>query len=146
MKTETLGLIIGGLVPALCFTVANLSAKSATNAGVSLGPYLLVIGSGVMLVGAVLLFALPDKVINMQSASISLIFGLSWGIGVACISLAIAKYGASIGQVSALFNMNTLFTVLLALWIFAEWKQVKVPQLLIGSLLIVIGGTLVARA
>jgi hypothetical protein len=42
--------------------------------------------------------------------------------------------------------MNTLITVLLALWVFAEWKTVHIPQLLLGSILIVIGGTLVARA
>jgi len=32
------------------------------------------------------------------------------------------------------------------LWLFAEWKQVHTMQLLIGSALIVVGGTLVARA
>jgi hypothetical protein len=42
--------------------------------------------------------------------------------------------------------MNTLISVLLALWVFAEWKQVKVPQLLIGTLLIMAGGIMVAKS
>lgn len=50
--------------------------------------------------------------------------------------------GLTIAMVGAL----SFVAVLLALWIFAEWKQVHVVRLLIGALLIVVGGTLVARS
>jgi transporter family protein len=56
------------------------------------------------------------------------------------------KFETPIAKLTPLYNMNTLIVVLLALWIFAEWKEVKVLQLLIGAVLIVMGGVLVARA
>jgi drug/metabolite transporter (DMT)-like permease len=146
MRPETLGLIIGGVVPALLFSVSNLSSKGAVNAGISMGPYVLLIGIGVTIIGVLAMYVFPERVINPQSAGIALLFGLSWGIGVGCVAFAIAQYGSNISQLAPLFNVNTLFTVLIALWIFSEWGQVQVPQLLLGSLMIVAGSVLVARA
>ena len=56
------------------------------------------------------------------------------------------KYSASISTLVPLYNLNTLIAVSVGLLVFAEWKTVAVPQLLFGSVLIVVGGTLVARA
>jgi len=42
--------------------------------------------------------------------------------------------------------MNTLVVVVLALIVFAEHRDVTVSKLMAGSLLIVVGGTLVASA
>lgn len=72
--------------------------------------------------------------------------GFLGGIGSVLVSIGIVKYSAPLGKLVPLFNMNTLVTVLLALWLFAEWKEVQVPRLLIGSILIVVGGILVARS
>lgn len=146
MTSQTLGLLIGGLAPAVLFAVANVCTKAATQAGIGLGPYLLLIGLGVVSAGVVALFLFPDRALSAQSGSIAFVFGIAWGTGVACISYAIAQYGAPLSQLSPIFNANTLLTVLAALWIFAEWKQVQVPQLLLGSLLIIAGSALVARA
>lgn len=44
------------------------------------------------------------------------------------------------------FNMNTLVSVALILWIFAEWQSVNVLKFLIGVIFVVLGGTLVALA
>tara|TARA_Y100000310_G_scaffold329686_1_gene399996 strand:- start:279 stop:719 length:441 start_codon:yes stop_codon:yes gene_type:complete len=146
MSTQTVGLLIGGLVPALAYTVSNTLSKSSTQAGIGVGPYLLFIGLGILIVGVVFTYAMPYGSVSLRSGSYSLILGLFWGVGTGAVALALTQYQAPISKLVPLFNMNTLFSVLLALWIFAEWKQVRVPQLLLGSVLIVIGGTLVARA
>jgi transporter family protein len=146
MSAQTVGLLIGGLVPALAYTVSNTLAKSSTQAGIGVGPYLLFIGLGILIVGVVFTYAMPYGSVSLRSGSYSLIVGLFWGIGTGAVALALSQYHAPISKLVPLFNMNTLFSVLLALWIFAEWKQVRVPQLLLGSVLIVLGGTLVARA
>lgn len=146
MKSETLGIIIGGVVPALCFTVTNLSIKLSNQQGIGAGYYIIMLGLGVLLTGVALWLVWPDKTFTSGGAIFSFASGVTWAFGAAAVAFALTKYGTPLGQLTPLFNMNTLFTVLLALWIFAEWKQVKIPQLLVGSVLIVIGGTMVAKA
>lgn len=146
MSAQTVGLLIGGLLPALAYTVSNTLAKSSTQAGIGVGPYLLFIGLGILIVGVVFTYTMPYGSVSLRSGSYSLIMGLFWGIGTGSVALGLSRYHAPLSQIVPIFNMNTLFTVLIALWIFSEWKDVRVPQLLLGSVLIVVGGTLVARA
>lgn len=145
MQPQTLGLIIGGLIPALCFGYSNIAVKLSTNAGLSVPFVLLMTGVGNIVVGGLLLFFFQDHSVSVRSALWMFTGGAAWAFGMTGVTIAIVKYGAPMSQLTPLFNMNTLVAVLFALLIFAEWQNVKVPQLL-GSLLIVIGGTLVARA
>ncbi len=146
MQPQTLGLIIGGLVPALCFGYSNIAVKLSTNAGLSIPFVLLFAGLGNIAVATVLLFVFPDHSVTMRSGLWMFTGGVAWAFGMSGVTIAIVKFGAPVSQLTPLFNMNTLVAVLLALLIFAEWQNVKVPQLLLGSVFIVIGGTLVARA
>lgn len=146
MSSQTLGLLIGGLIPAIAYTFSNTLAKTSTQAGIGVGPYLLFVGMGILIIGVLFTFVLPVGSVTVRSGGMSLIMGLCWGVGTGSVALALSQYHAPLGKLVPLFNMNTLFTVLIALWIFSEWKQVKVPQLLLGSALIVVGGTMVARA
>lgn len=146
MSAQTAGLLIGGLIPALAYTASNTLAKSSTQAGIGIGPYLLFVGAGILVVGMVFALLMPLGSVSLRSGTQSVLMGFAWGVGTGAIALALSRYQSTLSQLVPLFNMNTLLTVLLALWIFAEWKEVRVPQLLLGSVLIVIGGTLVARA
>lgn len=146
MSTQTLGILIGGLLPAIAYTFCNVFAKTSMQAGIGIGPYLMFVGVGILVVGFIFTLLLPYGSVTLRSGTHSLLMGLTWGVGSGLVALGLARYHASLSQLVPLFNMNTLFTVLLALWIFAEWKEVRVPQLLLGSILIVIGGTLVAKA
>ena len=47
-------------------------------------------------------------------------------------------------MIALLYNMNTLVTVIGALLIFSEWKDVPLLRSLLGSVLIVTGGVLVS--
>jgi uncharacterized membrane protein len=64
----------------------------------------------------------------------------------ALVELAIARYGTPLAKLAPLYNMNTLVVVILALLFFAEARDVAVPKLITGAVMIVIGGMLVARA
>ena len=130
MSPYALGIIIGGLIPALCFGLANLSVKGASQAGIGMGSFVLFVGLGVLLSGAVFFLLIPDKSISLSSGMISVGMGAAWGTGIGIVFYALNRFDIPIGVLTPLFNMNTLVTVLLALWIFAEWKQVRVPQLL----------------
>lgn len=146
MTAQTAGLLIGGLVPAVLFAFANLSAKAASQAGIGIGAYVVSAGAGVVVAGLLFLLLTGDRAVSPSSGFLAGCVGFGWGIGIGCVVIALNRYGTPIGVLAPLFNMNTLITVLLALWIFSEWQQVKVPQLLLGSAFIVVGGALVARA
>ncbi len=146
MRPETIGIVIGGLFPALLYAGSGLFSKASVQAGIGLGVYLIIAGLTIAVVGIVFCFFIPDKTISIRSGMHAAGLGATWGVGTGMVAMGLAKYHVPLGKLVPLYNMNTLIAVLLALWIFAEWKQVKVPQLLFGSLLIVVGGTLVARA
>ena len=66
--------------------------------------------------------------------------------GAGLISLALIKYQTAISQLSPLYNMNVLITVVVGLWLLAEYRQVQLGPLLLGSVLIAVGAILVANA
>jgi transporter family protein len=144
MSQQTLGILIGGLIPALLYGVSNIFVKAGNQAGISTGVYLLVLGITIAVLGAFFLLFTRDAHATNLGMLYTTGFGITWGLGTACVALAVSKYKAPLATIVPLFNMNTLVAVILALWIFAEWKQVHVTRLLFGSFLIVIGGTLVA--
>lgn len=72
--------------------------------------------------------------------------GASWAAGMALVALALTRYGVPLSKLAPLYNMNTLVVVLLALIVFAEAREVAFPRLLLGTLLILAGGVVVARA
>jgi len=60
MTTQTWGLVIGGLLPALLFGMSNMFAKAANAAGIGLGLYVICIGLTVVLVGGAIYVFQPD--------------------------------------------------------------------------------------
>lgn len=147
MSSHTLGLLIGGIIPAVVFSFSNLAMKGGVQEGISLPYYLMVVGIAVLCMGVLALFFHGGhSQFSAKSGLLAFGAGATWALGVFCVTYAIHHYGAPIGVLAPLFNLNSLITVLLALWVFSEWQQVKVPQLLIGSVLIVAGGVIVAKA
>tara|TARA_Y100000310_G_C20418015_1_gene685290 strand:+ start:374 stop:814 length:441 start_codon:yes stop_codon:yes gene_type:complete len=146
MTSQTLGIIIGGIVPGILFGVSNALVKLATQKGISLPLYMLVTGIAVITVSVILLFLLPDREVSKAAVSVTFLGGMLWATGASCIVIALQMYAAPISVLAPLLNLSALVAVVLGLWLFAEWKTVQVPQLLLGSVLIVLGGALVARA
>lgn len=133
-------------MPAIFLGLSNVLVKASTEKGISFPLYIICTGVGTILVGIVLLLVLRDFKISLISGAYAFAGGLLWAIAVSGILMALQNYNASISILTPLFNMNTLITVALGLWLFSEWQTVRVPQLLLGSALILIGGTVVARA
>lgn len=146
MAPQTTGILIGGLIPALLYGLSGVFSKASTKAGIGLGIYLFIAGITIAIIGVGFYLYLPDKTVSMRSASYSVGLGISWGLGTGLVAIALTKYSIPLGKLVPLYNMNTLIAVVLALWIFSEWQQVKITQLLIGAVLIVAGGILVSKA
>lgn len=146
MTSNLLGLMVGGLLPALFYGVSSVFAKSSTNAGMSVGGHLFVIGIAVSITGLLFNVLLPGNVPSLMAVASSSMQGVFWGVGTGCVVLGLLKYQAPLAKLVPLYNMNTLVTSGLALVIFAEWRAVNPLQLLVGAGLIVAGGILVSGA
>ena len=146
MSPQTYGIIIGGVMPGIIFGLTNTLVKASTEKGISIPFYVICTGAGTLLIGAIMLMVMKDTKVSLASGGDAFTAGALWAAGVSGILIALQNYDASISIITPLFNMNTLVTVALGLWLFSECQTVKVPQLLLGSLLIVIGGAVVAKA
>jgi transporter family protein len=146
MSSQLLGLIVGGLLPALFYGTSSVFAKTSSNAGMSVGGHLFFIGIAVSLTGVLFNLALPGTVPSVAAAISSSMQGFLWALGTGCVVLGLLKYQAPLAKLVPLYNMNTLITAGLALIIFAEWRDADPIRLFIGAGLIVVGGILVSGA
>tara|TARA_Y100000310_G_scaffold175693_1_gene175743 strand:- start:73 stop:513 length:441 start_codon:yes stop_codon:yes gene_type:complete len=146
MNTEVLGIVVGGLLPAFFFAFSGVFTKASTNTGIGIGIYTIILGLAVVLVGLLTYGFFPDKTLSVRSGTQAFFAGFVWAFGSILIFIGLSHYHLPLSRVAGLVGTNTLIGALLALWIFSEWKQVQVPQLLIGTMLVVVGGVLVARA
>lgn len=146
MKHSTLALLVGGVFPAVCLGISGVLQKSSAKAGIATGPYLVVAGSMLALMGGVAMLIERDVEINPRSTFLAALFGLFWSLGVASIAIAIRRFNGQISELVPLYNMNTLVAVAIGLFLMGEWKTVDVPRIFIASLLIIIGGVLAATS
>jgi uncharacterized membrane protein len=146
MSAQATGLLVGGVLPAVLFALTNTLTKVSADAGIGIGPYIFTVGIGVVIVGICFSFIVPDMTFSTKSLVSSFSLGALWGLGIGCIAIGLTMYGTPLGKLVPLFNLNTLLSVVLALWIFSEWQQVKVMPLLVGTILITAGAVLVSRA
>ncbi len=147
MTSNLLGIIIGGLLPALFYGVSSVFAKSSTNAGMSIGGHLFFIGIAISITGMLFHFFWPgDNTPSLFAVISSSMQGIFWGLGTGCVVLGLLEYKAPLAKLVPLYNMNTLITSGLALIIFAEWREVSPVTLFAGTCLIIAGGVLVSRA
>lgn len=146
MSASWMGLVVGGLVPALGYALFALFTKSATTAGIGPGANMVLVGLSTALVGVAFHLALPATPLTLRGGAWAVASGLVWGAGTGFVSLALMRYGIPVSKLNPLYNTNTLLAVALGLVVFSEWKQVDVLKLSLGALLILGGSLLVARA
>jgi drug/metabolite transporter (DMT)-like permease len=146
MSQQFIGMMVGGLSAALFYGFSNVFAKAATQSGIAMGWYLFIIGASIACVGGATLLFSPARFPEGGAAVSSALLGCTWATGTVLVALGLSRYGVPLSKLVPLYNLNTLVAVLLALWIFAEWKQVKGLQLISGSVLMIIGGILVSRS
>ncbi len=146
MSSQNLGILVGGLLPAVCYGIAGLFSKTSTDAGMPVGSHLVFIGLAVSAVGGIFNQFLPGKTPSILAIASSSTLGAIWALGTGCVALGLIFYQAPMAKLTPLYNMNTLIGVVLALILFSEWKTVNVGILLVGTFLICIGGILVSRA
>jgi uncharacterized membrane protein len=146
MSNATLALLVGGLLPAVLFGVASTFQKTAATAGIGTGPYLIAIGSVVLLVGTAVTVAQSNSAAPRAGVLWACGYGLLWSSAIGCIVLALARYDANISQLVPLYNLNTLVAVAIGMAVLGEWRDVVPWRVVVGAILAVAGGVLVATA
>ena len=139
-------MLIGGIIPAVFFGISGAFTKSSTQAGIGTGLYLVCIGLSITLVGICCYLLMPDRNISLRSGFFASLVGMTWAIAAGLVALALTRYGVPVAKLAPLYNMNTLVTVLIGLFLFAEWKDVQALKLLLGTCFVVIGGIIVANS
>ena len=139
MSQQLLGILIGGIAPMFAFGLSNVFLKAGEEQGISISMFLICSVPGALLAGVCMYLLQGKTSITLNGAFFAFLWGLFGCLGAGLVIYALERYNSPLSILAPLYNTNTLVAVLLALWVFAEWRQVKIPQLLIGSVLIIIG-------
>ncbi len=140
------GLLIGGLVPAIAFGIGALFQKQSNDIGIGQSYYLIFFSAGLLIAALVAHFILKNNTFSLEATFFASAHGLFFGIGFVCLAIGLSVYQQPISKLVPLVNMSTIVTVLLGLIIFSEYLKVNIVPLISGSILIILGGILVAKA
>lgn len=146
MQKNTLALLLGGVLPAILFGISGVLQKTSNRAGIGTGPYLIVVGVAVLLIGLAFAAVQQDLTFNRASLAQTCVFGSLWALGTAAIASALGRYGGQISQLVPLYNMNTLVAVIAGLIVLSEWRTVHLPRLIMATFLTIAGGVLAATS
>ena len=148
MNNNTLGILIGGVIPALFYGIFTITMKAGASYKISTSSYLIIIGLVIAVVGLLVRPILneTESVLSTNAIAFSIASGILWGLGTALVNYSIIKFETPIAILTPIYNMNTVVAVLGGLLIFAEWKTVNSIPIVVGTLLVVSGGILLSRA
>ncbi len=146
MKAQAVAILLGGVAPAFLFAGSSTLQKVAARTGIGTGPSLAVTGLAIVACGGVVTLMERDAGLGRGGWVPALGFGLFWGAGVACISIAMARFGGRLSQLVPLYNMNTLVAVAIGLVAFSEYQTLNWGRAMAAAILIVAGGILAATA
>lgn len=146
MNPQIAGILTGGIGAAVFFGVGNLLVKFAQQTGLSLGYYVLALGLGTCALALPLIVFGQQRSFITQGALWAFGQGVCSAAGISLVWLALHRFQTPLSTLNPIYNANTFITVLLALWIFAEWRSVSAPRLVAGAVCIILGSVLVARA
>ncbi len=142
--------LVFSLLAMVCWGCYIVVAKVATSEKYcALGPKwsaLLMLGGIIAVVGIYLVFSKGAKPeITAPSAIAGVSQGVLWALGM-IFSLFAFRAGADVARAVPIFNCNTLVAVLLGIMVLKEIPNMAgIVRIIIGSLLIVCGGALVAK-
>jgi uncharacterized membrane protein len=130
-----------------CYIVVAKVATSDKYCG--LGPRwsaMLMVCGIIFVIGMYVAFSKgPKPEITALGATAGISQGVLWALGMVFSLLAISA-GGDISRLVPIFNCNTLIAVLLGIMVLREIPDLAgVVKIIIGSLLIVVGGIIVAR-
>ena len=146
MNSNYIGMILGGIIPAIIFGLGGIFVKASNQHGISFNYFTLLSGIGVIVISLLSFIVFKEKSINVKSGLDAFLVGSTWALGVLLVAMALIKYNTPMSIISPLNCTACFVTVLLALIIFSEWKNLHVIRLVVGTVLIIAGAILVSSS
>ena len=148
MNQNTIGIIVGGLLPSLFYGFSTITMKAGAKYNISTSSYMMIIGVVIFLVGLIStqIIESPESNLNKSAILLAILSGTLWALGTTLVNYSIVKFDTPLAILTPLYNTNTLVAVLGGMILFAEWKLVNTIPVLIGTILVVLGGIFLAKA
>lgn len=143
---SSVGILIGGLLPAIAFGIGALFQKHSNDLGISQAYYLVAFSGGILIAATLAAFLFSNDLFSQPAVYSAIAHGLLFGIGFVCLAVGLTIYQQPVSKLVPLANMSTLVTVVLGILIFSEYKSLNTLYLITGAVLVVLGGILVSRA
>lgn len=106
----------------------------------------MIVGAVVFFYGTVANHLIGSKELNFQSSFYAICMGLSWATAIFCMSYGISVLKMPVSVIAPLTNSNALVAVILSSIIFSEWMHLSLPKLIIGTVFVVVGATIVSTS
>lgn len=139
-------IVIGGILPAICWGVTGIFQKLSAQHGTPPGPYLLIFGLVIALSGVIGSLAHKGAAWPAAGIGYAVLAGITFSAGTGFISYALWRYGVPISKLAPILGTNVVVTVVIGLFVLGEMQDVRVGHLLAGMAAILIGATLVTNA
>ena len=148
MNNNAIGIILGGIIPALFYGLSIITMKAGAGYKISTSSYLMIIGIVIFCTGLVVkpLLNTTDTTLNYKAIAFSMGSGLLWALGTTLVNYSILKFETPIAILTPLYNMNTLVAVLGGMILFAEWKTINSVPVFLGTILVICGGILLSKS
>lgn len=140
------GVLIGGLIPALCLGLGTVLMRGSIAGGATIPLYVATVGTTVAVLGwtAIAVTGWPGA--TLKGVGLATTMGVTWSIAIACMAFGFGVLKLPVSVVAPLTNCNALVAVLAAALAFSEWKDLQMGKVVLGTLLICLGATTVSLA
>lgn len=137
-------LVIGGLVPAICLGLGTVLMRASLGAGASIPLYLAVVGSVVGVIGWLMLLWTGAPTLSLRPILFAATMGATWAIAIACMAYGIGVLKLPVSIIAPLTNSNALVAVIVGVAVFAEWRDLNLYLIALGTMLICAGATVIS--
>jgi transporter family protein len=137
------GFLIGGVIPAICLGLGTVFMRASLGAGASIPLYLAVVGSVVALLGWGSFIWTDGSLPSGRPILFAAAMGTTWTVAIACMAYGMGVLKLPVSIIAPLTNSNALVAVLLGANVFAEWRNLNLSLVALGTLLICAGATVI---
>lgn len=139
-------LVIGGVLPAICWGVTAIFQKQSAASGLNPMQFIALFGIVLTIVGVIGTLVAKDVTWPRAGVINALLAGATFTVASLLLSYALWRYGAPISRIAPILSGNVLVTVAIGALFLGEGATLSLPILGLGTLLIVGGAILVANA
>lgn len=139
-------MLIGGFVPAFLWGLTAVFQKMSALNSFGPGRYLTVFGI-VIAVGGIIYATLTNEIgWNSKGLFFCVAAGLSFTLGTGLLSFVLWRYEFPISRLAPILSANVLVPVLVGVLFLGEGSNLNVPQLMVGTFLVIVGVVVVTAA